>query len=831
MRALSLSLLCVFLAACTNEPRAPMAMSDGEVGVVASELTAAQRRVRAGQIRDAAYAAGMTQGWLLAGIADAETQMSHCWRELTWACQGPNSSDCGGGPVVAGAGDGPCSARQGGLGMFQFDAGTFDDTLRREGTRILSIAGNTQAAVDFVASMVVRSAYVSGVDTRAQAIAWMNGVRVGNGRWDAWIRTVTHYYNGCAPSYSCFSQRYAHYRDNTRNVFNEMGADFWVVPRCTPAAESCNGRDDDCDGRTDENVTRACSSACGAGTQACSGGGWGACDAPQPVAESCNGRDDDCDARTDEGDLCEVALLNEQPAAYAAPRSTDVDADGRADLCARGYGGVRCWTASASGWSAPWAAIPWSDASGWNDVTNYATLRMGDVNGDGRADVCARSNADVLCAVSSGTGFGAHTTWRAGLSDENAWNQPRYYTTLRLADVNGDGRDDLCARDRAGFGCWLSDGARFDRRIEGPRWSDESGWGAARHYGTIRMGDLDGDRRADVCARAAAGVECWRSSGDGFDTRVEGPRWSDESGWGAMRYWSTLRLVDFDGDGLGDLCARSSTDLRCVRGTGSGFGEPVIVHPMSDESGWSDIANYATLRVGDLDGDGADDLCARANAGVVCFAWDGSAFARRAGPEWSDESGWSQARHYQTMRLADFDGDGLDDVCARAGAGWRCHPSTGEGFGAAVTFDELTDAGGWVEPRYWSTILSAGHACRAETESCNGRDDDCDGEIDEHATDEICNDVDDDCDGEIDEHATDETCNERDDDCDGEVDDGLSCEPPSTGGDGGVRGDAPDGGTAAHGRVSGGCSAGGAGGGSPIALVMIAIALWAARRR
>jgi hypothetical protein len=53
----------------------------------------------------------------------------------------------------------------------------------------------------------------------------MNGVRIGNGRWDPWIRTVTHYYNGCAPSFSCFSQRYAHYRDNTSGVYREMGAD------------------------------------------------------------------------------------------------------------------------------------------------------------------------------------------------------------------------------------------------------------------------------------------------------------------------------------------------------------------------------------------------------------------------------------------------------------------------------------------------------------------------------------------------------------------------------------------------------------------------------
>ena len=226
---LRLTALALLLSACGPEdPPAPLMMSE-DLGVSSSALTAAQRRARAGQIRDAAAAAGLEQGWLLAGIADAETNMSHCWSELTWACQGPASADCGGGPVVAGAGDGACSLRQGGLGMFQFDAGTYDDTLRREGDRILSIAGNVQAAVDFVANMVIRSAYVPGVDTRAQAIEWMNGVRIGNDRWDPWIRTVTHYYNGCAPSYSCFSSRYAHYRDNTSGVFDEMGADFWSV--------------------------------------------------------------------------------------------------------------------------------------------------------------------------------------------------------------------------------------------------------------------------------------------------------------------------------------------------------------------------------------------------------------------------------------------------------------------------------------------------------------------------------------------------------------------------------------------------------------------------
>lgn len=192
-----------------------------------SELTRSERRQRAGQIRDASAANGIRTGWLLAGIADAETQMSHCWRELTWACQGPYSADCGG-PVVAGAGDGPCAIREGGLGMFQFDAGTFDDTLRREGNRVLSIAGNVAAAVDFVVNMVINSRYIAGVSNRAQALDWLNGVTPDNSRFTPWVQTVTHYYNGCQPSFSCYSQRFRHYRDNALGVWNEMGgASFW----------------------------------------------------------------------------------------------------------------------------------------------------------------------------------------------------------------------------------------------------------------------------------------------------------------------------------------------------------------------------------------------------------------------------------------------------------------------------------------------------------------------------------------------------------------------------------------------------------------------------
>ncbi len=75
-----------------------------------------------------------------------------------------------------------------------------------------------------------------------------------------------------------------------------------------PGAELCNGQDDDCDGLADEGALPPGGPACEnsnefgtcPGQQRCEGAqGW-RCDAPVPAAESCNGVDDDCDGQRDE---------------------------------------------------------------------------------------------------------------------------------------------------------------------------------------------------------------------------------------------------------------------------------------------------------------------------------------------------------------------------------------------------------------------------------------------------------------------------------------------------------------------------------------------------
>ncbi|HEY6033383.1 MAG TPA: hypothetical protein VIV58_03965 [Kofleriaceae bacterium] len=234
----------VLVAACAGEAPPDPAVSPGQdpgadPGSPISSQVSVNKAPRYAAIRAAATARGMRNAFLLAGIANDETGLAQCWSEAQWACQGPSSPDCGGGPVIAGSADGPCSAQQGGLGMFQFDAGTYSDTLNRYGNAVLTVDGQIGAAIDYATNMVKISAYTTNAETDAKARAWINNFDPNNAQLrDQWISTVVRYYNGCQPGWSCWGSRYQTYSDGYNAAISEPGGlAFWTAA----AGTSCNG--------------------------------------------------------------------------------------------------------------------------------------------------------------------------------------------------------------------------------------------------------------------------------------------------------------------------------------------------------------------------------------------------------------------------------------------------------------------------------------------------------------------------------------------------------------------------------------------------------------
>ncbi|UJR86751.1 peptidoglycan DD-metalloendopeptidase family protein [Sandaracinus amylolyticus] len=216
-RHLAFALACVAIASCAPAE---------EVAVLESNVSAAVRRERATLIRDTARAAGITNGLLVAMLAEEETYLSHCASEFP-ACPGPGTADCGGRAVISGGGDGPCSVNQGGLGMFQIDDGTETQTVAAHGDRVLTLQGNTQVAIERIIQKTIASRYLDGITTRQQALDAINAIRIDDARWDSWIRTLVRYWNGCPESGRCWSNRYPKYDTAARTLYREFGHDFW----------------------------------------------------------------------------------------------------------------------------------------------------------------------------------------------------------------------------------------------------------------------------------------------------------------------------------------------------------------------------------------------------------------------------------------------------------------------------------------------------------------------------------------------------------------------------------------------------------------------------
>jgi len=217
-----LVVVAALLAACTSPT------SSTEQG-----LSAQTKHERYTLIRDTAAQMGVYNGPLLAGIAISETGLAHCNSEVTYGCPGPASPSCGGAAILAGGADGPCADMQGGLGMFQFDAGTYDQTVAAYGPQILTIEGNSAQAVWFVIDKVEMD--VANAATWLDAAAWMNKVPLDatDATMNQWAALLACRYNGCCSTSSLCTSRANGYRDNAITAYTDMGADFWHAVGCT----------------------------------------------------------------------------------------------------------------------------------------------------------------------------------------------------------------------------------------------------------------------------------------------------------------------------------------------------------------------------------------------------------------------------------------------------------------------------------------------------------------------------------------------------------------------------------------------------------------------
>ena len=323
------------------------------------------------------------------------------------------------------------------------------------------------------------------------------------------------------------------------------------------------------------------------------------------------------------------------------------------------------------------------------------------------------------------------------------WENADQYSTIQLADVLGQGRDQLIARSSAGVEIWEFDtmlgqwrpalDAQGDPMIltglaDPPPLSDAStnspdtDWTLPQYYSTIQTGDVEATGRDQIIARSADGVVVYSytpgphntpGSWQQTATNAFGGQPNNTPGW-----YPTIGTGYLEGEGIALLYGiDAGFALRALFWIGSGF-------QLAGGSGGSFPPGVQTdtLQASPEIG-GQQELWSDTSQGMQGVRWTGRGWmpdVRAKAPfrfdsaEPSPQTLWDQWAYSQTIRFENVSGGSDVDLVGRGIDGLEAYRLTSSGWQQLATLSALSDANGFDQEKYWRTITYA---------NLNGRED------------------------------------------------------------------------------------------------------------
>ena len=289
--------------------------------------------------------------------------------------------------------------------------------------------------------------------------------------------------------------------------------------------------------------------------------------------------------------------------------------------------------------------------TGWFNPQYYTTITTGNVDGQGGDEIIGRgpNGIEAWTLNAAGTGFELLPANNAILTDAEGWGASEaQYSSIRVADFTGDGRDDIAAlatdqnpypTQGAGMLLYTYTGSGWGWSGTVTSWIPENGWDKPEQYGSITAGDIDGDNQAEIIGRGPNGLEAYHSEIDQtsgqrvWTAMITTPTVMAGSTYAQPEYYSTVQTGDvllstgqyptdevlYRGtDGLHtlsyDSTAKAFTDLG------------VVLDEFSDTNGWNaSPARYSTIRTVMTDAGQPRAVIGKDAAGVRTYVLDPAA--------------------------------------------------------------------------------------------------------------------------------------------------------------------------------------------------------------
>jgi hypothetical protein len=269
-------------------------------------------------------------------------------------------------------------------------------------------------------------------------------------------------------------------------------------------------------------------------------------------------------------------------------------------------------------------------------------VRMADLNGDGLEDLCVSAATSDQVWVHTGNGDGT-------IGRVQSLASGSYPLVVAISDVNGDGVPDLVTGSNGTNEVWvfrgLSGGGYVTSQFE-----------TSAFVTQLATGDVDGDGDVDLvaCHYSSSFVTVLYNDGTGvftyaLDFTTGGPSWS-------------LAIADFNRDGALDISTASrlpaageQSRVSILLNDGRGDFSDLSQYPLSH--------NYSeTLGVTDLDGDGSIDLISGGLGGSPALSATLSILRGNGDGSFAAAVSVPAVGRPSNLRIGDLDGDGVEDI-------------------------------------------------------------------------------------------------------------------------------------------------------------------------
>jgi len=333
----------------------------------------------------------------------------------------------------------------------------------------------------------------------------------------------------------------------------------------------------------------------------------------------------------------------------------DLNGDGLLDVADMDYDSSQLTVYLATSPSTYASAVSYTTPDG---VYNTCSLTSGDLSGDGKPEVVASNCNENTVTVYVNNGDGSFQTgvyYPVALNQTNGTNADVYPEAVSIGDVNGDGKADILSSNTDGGDITVLLG-NGDGTVNSPTVGYATGG-----YPTAPaiIADFDGDSKIDVIVSDSMySLVFLKGYGDGtFRSALDYYSPLPGNGWA---YGITVASGDFNGDGYPDFvlgnCCNNTIGVTVFLSRPDGSLQPGVNYANSSFS--NSQLNY--VAVADFNKDGKPDIAAIDvnNYQVQIFTNNGDGTFTVGSTYASD----SQGGYPEAIITGDFNKDGFPDI-------------------------------------------------------------------------------------------------------------------------------------------------------------------------